>query len=663
MWIPLTLAYLFSLVISLLFTQFHINLFKYPPYLLLPLTLAVFIPISIIFLLPIDYISHNATDTTTWFDVPANVILFLWKSNYWVTFLLTWLILPVLQEYYRSGYFKSSSKLKDAFKKNLKFQLAILAVSLMCLVYLILEVGLTFGHLKLMIIALSHIYALILALWLMAHGMVNIPRVKWVEGNIVNHLNSLYMKVPKLVDSLEDVRIDFKEDVLKVIVLTKNFTTGSSQDLQYRDWILQLYNKIPGEMRESMERQYLHDDSNTISRDQLNEHYMTKLTLLFNLNLYKFVAYESEFETLLVKVTRLEDILNARTNPTLEERNQLRFRLNNYRVLLLPKLNFIYYYYMRPIGSRIASVILFIGSFIIIESEFFHSTKLSLMNVIVFTMGIHKYKILQLIISSVSFSYMLFASLNSLTHLKIFNMYHLVPFQSDPVSASFYTTYIARLTIPLSYNFITLFISRDSIFEEWYGQSIHLTGLFNLLNNWLPRFVLIPVVLTTFNVYDRVKKRLGLTSDFYGSWASFDDDDQEEDVENLQNKRKDLVIVEAKRIINREMTKRQQTGRVDSDLRPFNLANAANEQYNNNRRAFNESLAANTRIDAPYYDDVNNIQNEVESASVFGRIGGAWDSIKNSVTGRFSSNYRDEVEVESINDFNYDDDANENLVL
>ena len=172
--------------------------------------------------------------------------------------------------------------------------------------------------------------------------------------------------------------------------------------------------------------------------------------------------------------------IRDRSNPNLEERNLLNFRIDNHRVLLLPRLNFIYWYYVRPVSSRIFSVVLFVASFVILQSEFFHSSKFSLMNVLVYSTGINNHSLLQLLVSSITFSYMLFASLNSLTSLKVFNMYHLVPHNSDPVSACFYTTYIARLTIPLSYNFIYLFKSRTSVFETWYGQSIHLTGLFDL---------------------------------------------------------------------------------------------------------------------------------------------------------------------------------------
>lgn len=689
MWLPPVIGYILALLLSLWGIQFHINIFKYPIYVLISFSLAVFIPLSIIFLLPIDYVSHNSSKSIEWFSLPDTAILYIWKTNYWITFLLTWLILPVLQEFYRSGSYNDLDKLKDALKRNLKLQAIILGVSIIGVFYLIFESGLTFNHIKLMIIAISHIYALVLALWLMSHGLINIPRNKWIEGNHFNNLSHHYLKVPKAIDNLEDTTISFKEEVLQVLVLSKNFTSTSDEDFQYRDWILNLYNSIPAELIESMESQYLESSNNSITRDQLNRQFMTKLTATFNLNLNKVIAYESEFNNLFMKIIQLEDIVNSKSNTTLNESRKLNYRINNHKALLSPRSNYIYQIYFKPIISRSFSLLLFSGSVIILQSELFHSTRLSLINTLVYSTGIHSYNVLQLIISSIIFSYMLFSSLNSLTHLKIFNIYHLVPHNSDIVSCCFYTTYIARLTIPLSYNFITLFISRESIFEQWFGKSIHLTGLFNSLNNWIPRFVMIPVILTIFNVYDKLKKKIGLNSDLYDSWALFDDDNTDQsgnnnDVEMLQNKRKDLIIVEAKRIINREFFKRQQSQNSGEDsLRPFNLSNAANINYENNRRNFNDSLMVSSdnhnanRIDE-YHDDLdedynlntqldylNNPLTGTSTKTLWGKIGGAFSGIKTSF-GRSSDNnqassteYRDEP----IDSFDYDDDPEEHSVL
>ncbi|KAI5957150.1 hypothetical protein KGF54_000078 [Candida jiufengensis] len=605
-----------------------------------------------------DYVSHNSKsgDDIDWFALPDNVILYIWKSNYWITFLLTWLILPMLLEYYRSGHNDPINKLKDSAKENIKFQVIMLGVSLIGLIYLLIDVGLNFNHIKLMIIAIAHVYSLILATWLMGHGLTSIPRNKWIQGSVLKDLNHQYLKIPKLVDELEDTKISFREDVLKVLILKQNYTSESEEDFNYRDWILNLYESIPGEIKEQVEKQYLHDTTN-IDRDQLNDSYMTKLNSDFNSNLNRLIGYQSEFNRLIGKIMRLEDVLNAVST------KELVFRIDNHKVLWSPRFNFIYWYYIRPTANKVTAVILGLASLIILQSEFFHSTKLSLLNVLIYSTGIYNYSILQFIILSLFFSYMLFSALNSLTQLKIFNMYHLVPHNSDPVSACWYAMYIARMTIPLSYNFITLFVSRKSIFEEWFGQSIHLTGLFNLLNNWIPRLILIPVLLAMFHVYDKLKRKLGI-ADLYDSWILFDEDN-ENDNDDF-GKRKDLIIVEAKRIISREMSKREM------QLRPFNLSNnninlqnPADANYERNRREFTSSLANRIDISIEEEPGYDNGTLNIPQNGFWGKVSNTFNGIigNNSVSNQNNNNRQRPYRDEPLDDFNYDNDANENLIL
>ncbi|QRG36651.1 hypothetical protein FDK38_001005 [Candidozyma auris] len=618
-------------------------------------------PLSITFFLPVDYVKHNSASDIFGFTINDKTILVLWKSNYWSTFLLTWLLLPVLQEFYRSGHYHRLPKLKDAFRAHLKFQAIVLLVGIAGAIYLMLEVGFSFGHLKSMVIALSHIYALILALWLMAHGLIAIPRNRWVEGNLMQNINHHYLKVPRLVDALEDSKISLKEEALKVLVLEKNYTSLTvPENFEFRDWILHLSKQIPDDLRESISRHYVYDSSNAITRSQLNENFMKNLTYNFQNHLYKLTAYESEYSTLLEQISRLQTLIDAKAAENPAERNQLirSLRLTPFS----PAVDYYFQCYVKPAARRTFSVFLFTVSFVIIQSEFFHSTKLSLMNTLVYQTGIHKHNFLQAASSSLIFSYMLFCSLNSLAKLKIFNKYHLVPRNSDPVSASFYASYIARLTIPLSYNFITLFASRDSIFEEWYGKSIHLTGLFNLMNNWIPRLLLIPIVLTTFNVYDIVKKRLGLSSDFYSAWADFDSEEAVGETDLSSSKRKDLIIVEARRIVSLELNRRNQgLGR---------LSNSLDSQRQSESR-FDDQLARDSdqtfggaltnRIDA-FHDDANFMPSPYFGSDVWNKLGGTLNGIKNAVSTRFGRrepSYRDDP----IDSYEYDDDANENLII
>lgn len=646
--LALIACHLAALAGSLAFFFTHINLRKYPLYYLIPLVLAVYIPLSVTFLLPIDYISHHS-GLVPGLSLSDKATLFSWKSAYWSTFVLTWLFLPVLQDFYRTGHHLKLNRLKESMRLNLRFQLIVLGVSVIAAVYLILEVGLSFSNMKLMIIALSHIYALVLALWLMAHGLVSVARNRWQEGNLVENLNHYYLKVSHLVDALEDTKVDLKEEILTVLLLKENFTNAQyAERFVYHNWIMDLHLQIPDSLKDLVRRNYIHDSSRTITAEQVTEKFMANLATKFQKNLYNFRAYESDYDILLARIARLQTLIEAKTTQGTSSKESIMSSLPG---ILPPRLNYYYQCYLKLYAARFIAVCLYGACFIILQSEFFHSTKISLLNVLIFDTGVKNSAYLQVIISFCFFLYMLFCSLNSLTRLKLFNMYHLVPRNSDPVSACFYASYIARMTVPLSYNFITLFTSRDSVFEEWYGKSIHLTGLFNMMNNWIPRLCLIPVILTTFNVYDKLKTKLGFSSDFYG-WADFDDDEAaggDSNPERSQAKRKDLLIVEGKRIVTMELSRRGNAG--SNPLRPYEARNEP-DTYRDSIQLESTPNAMSNRIES-YHDDADD--SDSPHLSIWGRLGGVIGGLKTAVGSRLPTNgrYQDER----------DDEENDRLFL
>lgn len=600
MWLALVLCHLAALAAAVAFLRHYILLAQYPWWFSVPLVAALYMPLQITFLLPIDHVSHNSQPP--WLALLDQALRRLWKANYWTTFVLTWFLLPVLQDYHRLGHHRPLDKLRDSLRQNAKFRLLMLAACVGAAVYLMLGAGLSVANLRLMVIALSHIYALVLALWLMAHGLFAVPRGRWAEGSLVGHLNGLYLRVPKLVDLLEDTRMAFRDELLQVLVLERDYT--QAEDLRFRDWILDLARKVPDELRESLARQYLGDGE--IARSQVTEPFVAALAALFHAHLHELAALEAEYSLLLAKVEKLTSYLDAAASPA--ERRQIVAQAD-------PGWNpavayFVHRHYL-PWSARAAACAMYAASLVVLQLEFFHLTRFSLIDVLV-TRTALSLPAAQAAVQAFFFAYMVACSLVSLARLRVFNMYHLVPRHSDPASACFFVSYMARLTIPLSYNFITLFRSRASAFEDWYGKLIKLTGLPNLMNNWIPRLLLIPIVLTAFNVYDKLKKKLGLQLDFYGVWGNFDDDDQEL---NLST-RKDLLIVEAKRIVGLELAKR-------------------------NRRRPEQAL--------------HELQSQ-EASSLWTTLNGAVSGIRNAVQ-RWRPLYRDDPL-----EYNYDED-NETLVL
>lgn len=80
-----------SIVVLLLLRHF-LPLRSTPAYLLVPIFLALALPISIILLVPIDLASssRNVDDASRGIWLPQVAVQIAWRITYWLTFALTW---------------------------------------------------------------------------------------------------------------------------------------------------------------------------------------------------------------------------------------------------------------------------------------------------------------------------------------------------------------------------------------------------------------------------------------------------------------------------------------------------------------------------------------------------------------------------------------------
>lgn len=87
----LTALLIITLLILLLLRHF-LPLRSTPAYLLVPIFLALALPLSIILLVPIDLASSSSTtdEGSRGIWLPDGVMLVAWRIAYWLTFSLTW---------------------------------------------------------------------------------------------------------------------------------------------------------------------------------------------------------------------------------------------------------------------------------------------------------------------------------------------------------------------------------------------------------------------------------------------------------------------------------------------------------------------------------------------------------------------------------------------
>jgi hypothetical protein len=115
-------------------------------------------------------------------------------------------------------------------------------------------------------------------------------------------------------------------------------------------------------------------------------------------------------------------------------------------------------------------------------------------------------------ISAAWLLYMCAAALYSVTEVKVWGNRALVRRQTYAESACWYSLQVAKLTVPLSFNFITMIdptISEGTTFFRFLGRLINLTPVIGNFSAYFPIVVLLPVVATLFNLYGKIKNVIG----------------------------------------------------------------------------------------------------------------------------------------------------------
>jgi hypothetical protein len=104
--------------------------------------------------------------------------------------------------------------------------------------------------------------------------------------------------------------------------------------------------------------------------------------------------------------------------------------------------------------------------------------------------------------------YMDTSALYAISDVKVWGNRALVKRQTYAESACWYSLQVAKLTVPLSYNFITMLpaaVYKDTMFYKFLGQLINLTPLGQGFSAFFPCVLLIPFLATLFNFYGKTK--------------------------------------------------------------------------------------------------------------------------------------------------------------
>jgi len=532
----------------LLILRHYLPLRTTPAYLLVPIFFALGLPASIVLLVPIDLASsassQDARSRGIW--LPERVLLVSWRISYWLTFALTWydhlimrlwmmltvarFILPILAEYADAGFREPKGRLLFSLRANAQYQAMLLGSGIVVGVYYFISAGADFSvlnKLKGLVMALAYCWGLMLAIYLMGHGLVAIPRSLFRNSNLGGRLKRIQGNAAKVHEKMEEAIQNLEDLEAQVAELTRR-KTGSAT--QFKDWIDELADDLhlPESRPRTLTRRMSTPEVNV--PHVLTEQYMADLSRKLDRARHSRARYLDEWDHLLNQAVETQAILNSVGSKRIEmgeasPHSSIFDRLT----ILTPYTRHLYLYYVVPYTRIFFGGFFSLASICIIWSELIKPIN-PIFSLIALTVVHHpdsdagQIGFPGQVIAACWILYMCAAALTSLTEVKVWRGRALVRRNTHGESAMWYAMQVAKLSVPLAFNFSTFipFLGEETVFYNFLGVLINLTPLGARFDELFPIFILVPVCATLFNLYGKVKR-------FVGYGGVIDDDDEEND--------------------------------------------------------------------------------------------------------------------------------------
>lgn len=504
-------------VTVLLLLRHYLPLRTTPAFLTVPIFLSLVLPASAVLLVPIDLASSSGPDDEArkgiW--LAQRPLLVAWRLIYWLTFMLTWFILPLLGEYMDAGYRDPKQRMIYSLRSNGRYQIIMLSCAVAGLVYISFDYHFNFTAIKALLMALAYVWGLILAIYLAGHGMVAVPRNLLRRASTSGTLKRVQAQAVRVHEKLEDASMDLEELEAQALQL-KQRKTGTARDFQ--EWIDDLANMTSNEEQRILANPATMGASAKLPA-VITERYLADLSRRLERAQQRRARYVEEWDRTVQRATDLQAILDSAASQKLV--------FSSRSTLLTPHLRYLVYVQILPYIYLMVGGLMAVASVAVIASEIirFPASQLSPVGLTVvhhpnskdYRVGFGGQAMAALWIA-----YMCICALSSINDVPVWNGRALVRRNTHPESACWYAGQIAKLTVPLTYNFLTFTpkdVYRRTVFYNFLGKLINITHLGEWFDYLFPMFILIPVCATLFNLYGRIKRVFG--------FGIMDDEDEE----------------------------------------------------------------------------------------------------------------------------------------
>ena len=347
----------------------------------------------------------------------------------------------------------------------------------------------------------------------MGHGLVAVPRRLFRNADIAGRLKRIQSHAPMVNERLSDATTELEEWEAQLTQLRKR-KNAVSRD--HEEWIEEISDAS------SLPDSRITSTAASVPAPALpvviTDRYLAELTRKLIRARHKRARFIEAWDRLIQEAVDTQAILDAGASGRLDfgRASPHSSWLERFRILT-PYTRYLLYAKIVPAIRVTLGSALSLASVCIVWSELvkYVAPKLSIISLTILSHSkahANEVGFGGQVIASLWLLYMSMATLASFDDVKIWGNRALVRRNTYGESATWYSGQIAKLTVPLAYNFLTFFprdVHRETTFYHFLGRLINLTPLGAGFDYFFPIFILIPVCATLFNLYGRVKKVFG----------------------------------------------------------------------------------------------------------------------------------------------------------
>lgn len=537
------LEYLGVLFISLLLLS-HIVLRHYaspqtscPVYFLSTLSFALAFSSTI--LLPVDLnLTEEINDDEDNVDF-INGTMLPWHILFWSTFVLAWVILPLVREMLLSGEFTTWNRFKDGIRIMIIGHLILLGAVTLFIFWLAMH--LHEWNVLPVLITLGNTYGLLIVAVLLGYGLVAIPRGLWRDADPKYELRKVYIMATKADDNLfeavwalQDVEFEIDLTVSRI----NDLDDGVREDMFYKFCVNELLHRKSetAQLSPELNMRRTNIEQSRDLEDQTNEGFCTRPTMAELVKLHRKLKRaqenlsnaEQKWNAIVEKERKLSGIApetGTGTNTTIPLSpvttvgvtdapllsTESRFKYCNARI------QYVWLRYFRPCCFRLYAILTAILSAAILWSEATLSSKynlspFALMQEYLADDEADNDGFLFQIAALVPLLYMSVCVSRSFFNVSLFGPFKLRGNrQSHGVALVFNAQYLVRLQFSLAYNYLLMlkYDTSDSAFSKFLGQMDVIPLFGSSFPVYAPLLTIFLSLFTVCNLYARLLHILG----------------------------------------------------------------------------------------------------------------------------------------------------------